>query len=64
MPLLKIPSSFLDVLGKPSNESKAKTNKGVEFSIIDPQFIDIYEKIKRGAQIISLKDIGAIITEG
>jgi len=44
------------------NKSKVKTNKKVEFSILDPQFIDFYEKIKRGAQIISLKDIGAIIT--
>ncbi len=40
-----------------------KTNKGKEFFILPAQFIDAYEKIKRGAQIISLKDIGAIITE-
>ena len=51
------------IKSKDFKKSKAKTNKGVEFSIIDPQFIDIYEKMKRGAQIISLKDIGAIITE-
>ena len=51
------------IKSKDFKKSKAKTNKGVEFSIIDPQFIDIYEKIKRGAQIISLKDIGAIIAE-
>ena len=51
------------IKSKDFNKSKVKTNKKVEFSILDPQFIDFYEKIKRGAQIISLKDIGAIITE-
>ena len=44
-------------------KSIVKTNKGIKFSVLNPQFIDIYEKMKRGAQIISLKDIGAIITE-
>ena len=45
------------------DNEKAITNKGVEFFVLDPDFIDLYEKIKRGAQIISLKDIGAILTE-
>jgi len=45
------------------DNEKAVTNKGVEFFVLDPIFIDLYEKIKRGAQIISLKDIGAILTE-
>ena len=45
------------IKSKDFNKSKVKTNKKVEFSIFDPQFIDFYEKIKRGAQIISLKDI-------
>lgn len=51
------------IKSKDFKKSKVKTNKKVEFSVLDPQFIDIYGKIKRGAQIISLKDIGAIITE-
>ena len=51
------------IKSKDLKKSIAKTNKGVTFSVLDPQFIDIYRKIRRGAQIISLKDIGAIITE-
>lgn len=45
------------------SKSKAKTNKDVEFSIFNSNFIDIYEKIKRRAQIITLKDIGTIISQ-
>lgn len=45
------------------SKKAVKTNKGKEFFILPTQFIDMYEKIKRGAQIISLKDVGAIITE-
>lgn len=41
----------------------AETNKKVSFSVFDAKFIDKYEKIKRGAQIITLKDIGTIIAE-
>jgi tRNA (adenine57-N1/adenine58-N1)-methyltransferase catalytic subunit len=44
-------------------DSKIKTNRGVEFSLFDACFIDIYEKMKRQAQIITLKDIGTIIAE-
>jgi tRNA (adenine57-N1/adenine58-N1)-methyltransferase len=50
------------VLKKSQLEKKrAKTNKGVSVSIFDACFIDKFEKIKRGAQIITLKDTGAII---
>ncbi len=42
---------------------KALTNKGDSVSIFEPTFLDKYEKIKRKAQIITLKDIGTIITE-
>ena len=44
------------------SKKKAKTNKDIQFSIFDPIFIDVYEKIKRRAQIITLKDIGTIIS--
>jgi len=44
-------------------EKTLKTNKSVEMSLFSPFFIDIYRKIKRTAQIMTLKDIGAIITE-
>ena len=40
-----------------------KTNTGKEMIILDSNFGDAYKKIKRGAQIIPLKDVGAIITE-
>ncbi|MEK6808161.1 MAG: methyltransferase domain-containing protein [Nanoarchaeota archaeon] len=40
-----------------------KTNTGKELSIIEPYFIDLYKRIKRAPQIISLKDLGIIISE-
>ena len=43
-------------------KKKATSNKGVEFSVFDPTFTDMYSKLKRSAQIIPLKDIGLIIT--
>jgi tRNA (adenine57-N1/adenine58-N1)-methyltransferase len=46
---------------KRKNGSKVKTNIGKEFTLLSADFMDIYKKIKRGAQIISLKDIGAIV---
>jgi len=39
-----------------------KTNTDKKMIIFEPRFIDIYQKIKRGAQIIPLKDIGTIIS--
>jgi tRNA (adenine57-N1/adenine58-N1)-methyltransferase len=50
-------------LKKAKNGDKLKTNTNKEFSIFSPSFIDVYRKIKRIAQIITLKDIGIIITE-
>jgi len=41
--------------------SKIKSSKGKEFTILTPDFMDLYKKMKRGAQIISLKDVGTII---
>jgi len=43
--------------------TKIKSNTGKEFSVFTPSFIDIYRKIKRGAQVIPLKDIGLIVSE-
>ncbi len=39
------------------------TNTGKQFAVLTPQFIDLYHKMKRGAQIIPLKDIGLIVAE-
>jgi tRNA (adenine57-N1/adenine58-N1)-methyltransferase catalytic subunit len=47
-------------LNKPSGAS-IKSEKNKEYFAIDPSFIDLYKRIERGAQIIPLKDIGAII---
>lgn len=38
-----------------------KTNKGKSMAVLEPQFIDIYKKLKRSAQIMLPKDITAII---
>ena len=43
--------------------SKIISNTKKEFTVFDPYFIDLYKKIKRGAQIIPLKDIGLIAAE-
>ncbi|PIN69135.1 hypothetical protein COV93_06825 [Candidatus Woesearchaeota archaeon CG11_big_fil_rev_8_21_14_0_20_43_8] len=39
-----------------------QSNTKDEFIILEPNFLDIYSKIKRAPQIIPLKDIGLIIT--
>ena len=40
-----------------------KTNKNKEFLLVEPNFIDLWEKIKRGPQVIIQKDIGLIIAK-
>jgi|TARA_B100001964_G_scaffold244993_1_gene329251 tRNA (adenine57-N1/adenine58-N1)-methyltransferase len=42
---------------------KIISNTKKEFSVFNPDFIDLYKKIKRDAQIIPLKDIGLIVSE-
>lgn len=42
---------------------KLTSNTGKEFTVFDADFIDMYNKIKRKAQIIPRKDLGFIITE-
>jgi tRNA (adenine57-N1/adenine58-N1)-methyltransferase len=54
-------SKFGSITKSMLNEHSAKTNTGVEISIFDPFFIDKFEKMKRGAQVVTLKDIGPII---
>jgi len=45
------------------NNKKILSNTDKEFSVYDAKFSDNLKKIKRGPQIMSLKDIGRIITE-
>ena len=40
-----------------------KTNKGKEYLLVEPNFVDLWEKIKRGPQVVLQKDIGLIITK-
>ncbi len=50
-----------DILKK--SKKTVRTNKNTEMSLFSPSFIDLYRKIKRTTQIITLKDIGLIIAE-
>ena len=46
-------SKFGFVKKEDFKKKKVKTNTGKEMSCFDASFIDYYEKIKRGAQIIA-----------
>ena len=48
---------------KKKDGSVVKTNTNKEFIVLSSSFIDDYKRIKRGPQIIPLKDIGVIIAE-
>ncbi|MBR9699710.1 methyltransferase domain-containing protein [Candidatus Woesearchaeota archaeon] len=39
------------------------SNTGKEAAILDASFIDLYQKIRRSAQIIPMKDIGSILVK-
>ncbi|MFH1505833.1 MAG: methyltransferase domain-containing protein, partial [archaeon] len=44
-------------------KKKTKTNMAKELFIIPADFIDNYKRLKRGAQIMILKDLGVILAE-
>ncbi len=44
------------------NGSVVRTNTGKELFVVSPSFTDAYRKIKRGPQVIPLKDMGSIIS--
>jgi len=52
-----------DELSKAKPGDIVQSNKGEDFFVMEASFIDMYGKIKRGAQIIPRKDLGLIITE-
>jgi len=52
-----------DDLKRSKSGARILSNTKNEFTIFEPYFIDLYKKIKRGAQIIPLKDIGFIVAE-
>lgn len=41
----------------------AVSNTGVEFIVLEPQFSDLWEQLKRGPQIMIQKDIGLILAK-
>ncbi len=49
-------------LKKAESGDVVKTNTGKELFVVAPSFSDIFRKIKRGPQVIPLKDIGTIIS--
>ena len=50
-------------IDKAKSGAVLETNKGKKMTVLDASFKDVYERIKRSAQIIPLKDIGFIISE-
>lgn len=52
-----------DVIANAQLGDSLPTNKGVELSVLPVSFLDKYWKMKRGAQIIPLKDLGFIAAE-
>jgi tRNA (adenine57-N1/adenine58-N1)-methyltransferase len=52
-----------DAITKAKIGDVLQTNKQVEYSLLEPSFLDKYWKIKRNAQIIPLKDLGFIAAE-
>ncbi len=54
---------FVDAADLNKKSGKVNTNLGNEFFIVEPSFIDLYNKIKRAPQIVLLKDIAQIIAE-
>lgn len=41
----------------------ATSSKGISFHSFEPSFLDCYERLKRQAQIITVKDLGVIVAE-
>ena len=46
-----------------SKKSEIKTNKGKVFLVLEPSFIDLWENLQRGPQIMIQKDIGLIVAK-
>jgi tRNA (adenine57-N1/adenine58-N1)-methyltransferase len=46
-----------------SGNTKIRSNKGTDFTLIEPSFPDLWENLQRGPQIIQQKDIGLIISK-
>lgn len=49
--------------GLKSKKKEVVSNKGARFTVLEPSFVDLWEQIKRGPQIVLQKDIGLIIAK-
>jgi tRNA (adenine57-N1/adenine58-N1)-methyltransferase len=60
---LKISEGEIDFekTGIGKNGDKIKTHKGKEFTVVEPNLIDLMGKMKRGAQVITPKDASLIL---
>ena len=46
-----------------SNKTIVESNKGKKFFLIEPTFVDFWENLKRGPQVMIQKDIGMILAK-
>ncbi|MBR9683007.1 methyltransferase [Candidatus Woesearchaeota archaeon] len=46
-----------------SKKTEVKSNKGKKFVLLEPNFVDLWEMIKRGPQVVLQKDIGLMMAK-
>ena len=46
-----------------SKQTEVETNKGKKFTLLNPNFADLWANLKRGPQIMQQKDIGLILAK-
>jgi tRNA (adenine57-N1/adenine58-N1)-methyltransferase catalytic subunit len=51
------------IAAKDLKRTSAKSSKGKEFVILEPNFIDLWDNLKRGPQVMLPKDIGLILAK-
>ena len=45
------------------NNGLVKSDKGKKFVVLEPSFVDLWENLKRGPQIMTQKDIGLVLAK-
>ena len=56
-------TSYGVISSKEFRKSKLESSKGDPFICLEPNFVDLWENLKRGPQIINQKDIGLILAK-
>ena len=51
------------IKAKEFRKSTLESNKGEKFLCLEPNFVDLWENLKRGPQVINQKDIGLILAK-